>query len=342
MKKPLVLLLYNQPLLPTDHPDADQEHVITDVAAAMDATLRAHGYRTRVLALGPDPTALAKALKKPSPDVVFNLFEGHLDNPETESYVASLLEWSGIPFTGSPARTLSLARAKHTAKYLLQGAGLPTANFEVVHALPAPACRLPFPVIVKPALQDASVGMAQESVCTSQSAVDRRVRYLVETYGPPVVIEEYIPGREFNVPLIELPDLEVLTPTEIVFTGKSKKVWPIYTYGAKWNVDTPEYLPSRVPTDLPAALVRKLHRYAKEAYQLLGCRDYARVDFRVKPDGKPYVLEVNPNPDISDQADLTRCLLASGHTHEQFLIRLIEHALARPHAPRPTFAPERS
>src|SRR5437879_5000579 len=101
MAKPLVLVLYNKPLLPSDHPDADSENSVIEVADDMMKVLVENDFRTVPLALGADPTALWSALKKRKPDVVFNLFEGNLDNPETESFVAGLLEWSGIPYTGS-------------------------------------------------------------------------------------------------------------------------------------------------------------------------------------------------------------------------------------------------
>ena len=112
---------------------------------------------------------------------------------------------------------MALARAKHTTKHLFKGAGLPTADFVTVNALPVPEWRLDFPAIVKPATQDASVGLDQASVCTHQHEIDQRVRYILDTYGPPVLIEEYIAGREFNVALIELPELEYMPAGEITF-----------------------------------------------------------------------------------------------------------------------------
>src|SRR5471030_531163 len=127
MSKPSVLVLYNQPVLPTDHPDADSEHTVIGIASNLGRTLAEAGYRVTELALGSDPLVLWNELKLRRPDVVFNLYEGQLDNAESETHVAGLLEWAGIPYTGSPPPTLSLARAKHTTKYLLHGAGLPTA-----------------------------------------------------------------------------------------------------------------------------------------------------------------------------------------------------------------------
>jgi D-alanine-D-alanine ligase len=335
-----VLVLYNRPLLPKDHPDAESEHTVVPIAEFMAKTLGEAGMHTSLLPLSADPTVLWHELKERRPGAVFNLFEGNLDNPETESYVAGLLDWAGVPYTGSPFQTLSLARAKHTTKYLLQ-AGLPTADFQVVTELPTPLCTLSFPVIVKPAAQDASIGVDQASVCTTQAEMEKRVAYIFTTYGAPVLIEEYIPGREVQIALMELPKLEALPPAEIVFPDEKPGAWGILTYGGKWKAGTDEYeqTPSRFPTDLSAATVRDLHRFAMKAYRLLGCRDYARVDFRMKPNGKTYILEVNPNPEISEAAGFTGCLETARFSHKEFIVRLAEQALSRRHAPKPTFAP---
>jgi D-alanine-D-alanine ligase len=338
MPKPSVLVLYNQPLLPPDHPEADAEHTVVAVAEFIARTLDGAEYDTSLLGLGSDPTSLWQELKRRQPDVVFNLFEGNPDNSETESYVAGLLDWVGLPYTGSGFSALSLARAKHTTKYLLRGARLPTADFQIAHELPSPPCTLEFPVIVKPALQDASIGMDQDSVCTNQNQLTQRVRYVFATYGPPVLLEEYIPGREFNVSLLELPDLQALRPLEIVLPEEEPGTWSIFTYGAKWRTGTPEYdqAQSRFPTDLTPVILRKLNRLAMKAYRLLGCRDYARVDFRMDPSGKPYILEVNPNPDISMEADLTRCLESASLSHTEFIVRLVDQALSRSRPQRAT------
>src|SRR5207248_3966514 len=135
-----VLILYNQPVLPEDHPDFDSEHTIVGIAESMTDVLQDAGFRIRRLGLEQDPTALWTELQRRRPDVVFNLFEGNLNDTETESYVAGLLQWSGVPFTGSPHSTLTLARDKYLTKYLLRGAGLPTADFFAVEQLPVPPC----------------------------------------------------------------------------------------------------------------------------------------------------------------------------------------------------------
>ena len=341
MATPSVLVLFNQPLLPVDHPDAASEHTIVPIADGLARILRDADYRVTQLGLAADPALLWHELQTRKPDVVLNLFEGNLDNPETETYVAGLLEWSGIPYTGSPVRTLALARAKHLTKHLFQGAGLPTAAFVAVNELPAPEWRLDFPAIVKPATQDASVGLDQASVCTSQREVESRVRYILETYGPPVLIEEYIAGREFNVALVELPELEYMPAGEITFPAEKPGAWSILTYDGKWNPGSADYdtTPLKCPADLPAESMQELGRLAMAAYRLLGCRDYARVDFRMNASGKPYILEVNPNPEISDHAGFAGCLGSTSLTHRDFVVRLIRQALSRASAAKPSFRP---
>jgi D-alanine-D-alanine ligase len=340
MPSPSVLILYNQPLLPADHPDFDSEHTIVEIAESMTAILQDGGYRIRRLGLEQDPTVLWTELKRRRPDVVFNLFEGNLDDTETESYVAGLLQWSGIPYTGSPMPALVLARDKVRTKHVLRGAGLPTAPFFEVDRLPMPACALEWPVIAKPALQDASVGLAQDSVCTDQAQLESRVRYLLETYGP-VLVEEYIAGREFNVALLELPELRHLAPAEIVFPDEKPGQWAILTYDGKWKPGTVEYdtTPPRFPADISTSMARKLGSIAMAAYRLIGCRDYARVDLRMKASGRPYILEVNPNPEISPTAGFAGCLGAAKITHRDFIIQLVEQALSRKHVSGPNFSP---
>ncbi len=260
-----------------------------------------------------DPSVLLDGLREYRPDVVFNLFEGLADFGDTEAHVAGILEWLELPFTGCPYQTLCLARSKHLTKHLLAGAGLPTARFFVVEDVPVEDCPLDWPVIVKPATQDASVGVDQGSVVTDLDRLNERVAYLLETYGPPVLVEEFIRGREFNVGVVEAPELRVLPVSEILFVEKDPEFWPIVTYDAKWKPGTRDYeaTPPAYPARVSPRLRDKLETLARQAFRLLGCRDYARVDFRVRG-SKPYILEVNPNPDFSPTAGLAGGLTVGG------------------------------
>jgi D-alanine-D-alanine ligase len=326
-----VLILHNEPALPPGHPDFESEHEIVHTVDAVAKTLGEAGFDVSRLGLGADAAVLLAGVRGRRPDVVFNLYEGTATHGLTEAYVAGLLEWHGVPFTGSPFQTLSLARSKHLTKYLFRGAGLPTPEFFVVEELPVPECPLSWPVIVKPALQDASVGLDQGSVVTDQSRLDDRVAWLLRAYGPPVLVEEFIRGRELNVALIETPEFRTLPVSEVLFVDKDPDYWPIVTYDAKWKPGSRDYesTPPRYPAEVAPKLAARLEALAQRAFRLLGCRDYARVDFRVRPTGRPYLLEVNPNPDFNPTAGLAGGLASAGLTHAQFTIDLVAAALAR-------------
>jgi D-alanine-D-alanine ligase len=326
-----VLILYNEPLLPPGHNDYESEHEILSTVDAVARHLLPAGFEVERLGVSTDAQVLWQGLRELRPDVVFNLFEGTADHGNTEAYVAGLLEWFGVPFTGSPFHTLCLARSKHLTKHLFQGAGLPTPAFFIVESVPVPQCPLEWPVIVKPALEDASVGLDQGSVVTDQLRLNERVAWLLDNYGPPVLVEQFIRGRELNVALIEDPTVRTLPISEVLFVDKDPAYWPIVTYDAKWKPGSRDYesTPPRYPADVTPKLAEKLEALAGQAFRLLGCRDYARVDFRVRPGGKAYLLEVNPNPDFSPTAGLAGGLASAGLTHAQFTIDLVRNALAR-------------
>ncbi|HEY7311044.1 MAG TPA: ATP-grasp domain-containing protein [Gemmataceae bacterium] len=325
-----VLILHNQPILPDDHPDADSEHEVLFTTEFVRRTLTAAGCEVGTLGVGRDPAVLIDGLREFRPDVVFNLFEGLADVGDTEAQAAGILEWMEIPYTGCPHQTLCLARGKHLTKHLLAGAGMPTAKFIVVEETPV-ECRLGWPVIVKPAKQDASVGVDQGSVVTNQQRLNERIALLLDNYGPPVLVEEFIDGREFSVGVVEAPDLRVLPVSEILFTDKGADFWPIVTYDAKWKPGSRDYeaTPPKYPARGVSPRLRgKLETLARQTFRLLGCRDYARVDFRVRG-GKPYILEVNPNPDFSPEAGLAGGLQSAGISHTRFTVNLVQCALAR-------------
>lgn len=331
MPSPHVLVLYNEPILPPDHPNYFSESDVLDTADFVVAALTQAGYRASRLGLTHDPGPLLDFIRRQRPDAVFNLFEGTVIDGQNEAYLAGLLEWLGLPYTGCPAQALSLARNKSLAKYLLQGASLPTAPFCVIteeaFALPP----IDGPIMVKPGQQDASEGIDQQSVVRDERELRERVTYLLRTYGPPVLAEQFIPGRELIVALVEDPDLQVLTFTEVHFVDEDPSFWPIVTYDAKWRRNTRDYdaTPVSCPAEVEPDLARCLGELAKRAFRLLGCRDYARVDFRVTPQGQPYILEVNPNPDFSPSGGFSVGLKVAGRGHEAFAVALAERALAR-------------
>jgi D-alanine-D-alanine ligase len=250
--------------------------------------------------------------------------------------VAGLLEWLGVPFTGSPAAALSLALDKYRTKQLLRGAGLPTPAFLAVEQLPVPDCPLPWPLIVKPARQDASIGIEQASVVTSRKQLEARCAHVLEQFGPPALAEQFIPGREFHVHLLEEPGTPDLRPlyllhvAEVLFVDQGPGYWPIYSYDAKWNVESREYeaTPLQTATGLEPGRLAALAELARQAYDLVGCRDYGRLDVRMTPDGEFFILEVNPNPNLNSKL-IAMALQDHGRSYPEFVDSLVKNALAR-------------
>jgi D-alanine-D-alanine ligase len=331
---PRILVLYNEPVLPADHPDAGSEHDILDTVADTFKILQAAGFQTTKLGINYDPQPLLDELRRHPPDAVFNLFEGVPTHPETEVSVASLLEWLRIPFTGCPSTSLVLGRDKIRTKHLLSAAGLPTAEYMVVEGSPAPIWPHAWPAIVKPAGQDASVGIDQTSVVTNQSDLEARVAQVVERFGPPVLIERFIAGREFHVNMIEEGGKpRVLPVAEIAFEPTPGR-WAVYTFTAKWDENSDEYRtsPLKAPVELPAAEFDRLRVIAERSFRLLHCRDYARIDVRMDAAGQFNILEMNPNPYLNSLA-LVNGYMSVGGTHEKLITELALAALARSDKP---------
>jgi len=336
---PRVLVLFNEPTLPPEHPDSDSEHDILYTADAVARILQEAGIAVERLGLRDDPAALLKGLKASNPDAVFNLYEGLAQWGNTEAYVAGLLELLRVPFTGSPTQPLLMCRSKPLTKQLLAGAGLPTAPFFVVEDGPVPRCRIKWPVIVKPGREDASVGIDQASVVTGQKQLEDRVEYIRATYGPSVLVERFVRGREFNVALLERDgELTTLPYSEILFVPPAERpdLWPIVSFDAKWRPGTLEFTatPAKNPADVTPELHDRLATLSKRAFELVGCRDYARVDFRLDEDGEPFILEVNPNPCISPLAGLAAGLESAKIPYADFIIGLVQQALRRGPTPR--------
>lgn len=324
-------LLHNQPVLPAGHRDSESESEILFTVAKVREYLESGGFEVVPVAVR-EPAELLARLGEAKPDVVFNFFEGLATHYETESTVAGLLEWLGIPFTGSRSPTLSLARDKPRTKALLRGMGLPVTDCLVINDPRVPACPFEWPVIVKPGGQDASIGVDHGSVVSSQEGLSRRVALMLEQYGAPVLVEPYLEGREFSVVVVECPEVTVMPASEIRFDERDAGRWPIFTYDAKWDIESVDF--NTTPVDYPAVITPELQdrlaALSRRAYAALSIRDYGRVDFRCDGSGNPHILEVNPNPDFSPLACLASAIEDIRFlTHRDFAIRLVRQAHAR-------------
>jgi D-alanine-D-alanine ligase len=335
--KPLeILLLYNEPALSADDPDCASEAGVLESVEAVWAALIARGHRPRKLGLG---SSVAKALESlaaiGAPDVVFNLFEGFGGVGRGEAEMTGLIELMGLPLTGSPGECLALVRDKARTKWLLAGAELPTPEFLLIGAADSICTdRLnemlaEGPLIVKPAHEDASLGIEPESVVTESDAIARQIRQVRGRYGP-VLVERFVVGREFNAAILALSKPKLLPLAEIEFFGGGPRGWQIVTYDAKWDAGSTadRSTPPRCPAQVDQQTHDRISQIALAAFRLTGCRDYARVDLRMDDQGRVYVLEVNANPDIGLSAGFARALGVAGIGYEEFVERLVEHSFS--------------
>ena len=326
-----VAVLYNTPVLPEDHPDRESEADVVAVAEAITEILKCSGLDAWTVAAQHPLGQLIVDLSEKIPDVVFNLIEGFGGGSGGEAHVTGVLELLGLAYTGCPPEAMSLGRSKGRTKAVLRGFGLPTARFEIIRPdRPMDRWDGPWPVIVKPESEDASLGIDQGSVVESPEALNEAIARLRATHAGDVLIEAYLPGREFNVGVIALPTLEALPVAEIVYNTLPGS-WPILTYDAKWALGSVEDRGSvpACPALIDDKLAGELGELAKRAFRAVGCRDYARVDFRLDASGRPMILEVNPNPDIGPTAGWARALLASGRDYGITLARLVDQAWTR-------------
>jgi len=303
-------------------------------ARAVASALRSLGHDATFVPLGWEIAPFVSDLQQLQPHLVFNLCEGFWGESRREMHVAALFELLGMAHTGSSALTLGITQNKALTKDLLARHGLPTPDSLLVlpgESLPK-AISLRWPLIVKPCLEDASLGITAESIVSDEIALLNRVNYIHQRYRQGALIEEFITGREFNAAVIGGAHPEALPVSEIRFrAGLSQN---IVSYAGKWLEDSHEYAATEplCPAPLETRERDSIQQVALQACRLLSCCDYARVDIRLR-DGIPYILEVNANPDISPDAGLARAARAAGLEYPALIGRILEMCLARMEQP---------
>lgn len=330
-----VVVIYNRDF---EGADADPENRaredVENVASYLASVLESHDLAVTLLGIDDDVGAALADIRAAEPDVVFNLCESICGDSRFEPLLPMMLEKDGIAFTGSGSLALSISVHKHKTKDILRARGVPTPEAIVadrVDALAAP----PFPLIVKPAREDASVGIYSESVVHDAEALAARVAHVISQYRQPALIERYIEGREIYVSLLERPDgpPDVLPFFEIDFSDLPADRPRIVSFEGKWVEGSVEYQGTKpVRCELPADLHAAVARAARQAFEALELRDYGRVDLRLSEDGIPYVIDVNPNCDLSHEAGgFARAARAGGLTYDDVVLRILTLALSRRH-----------
>ena len=304
--------------------EADDSEAEFDSQATVDALCRAvqaAGHRAVALEAKPElPSQLADI------DVAFNIAEGR-HGRYRESQIPALLELLNIPFTGSEAGSLAVCHDKALAKRLVAQAGVATARFQVMSSARTPLDKgFHFPLLVKPVAEGSSKGVALRSVVTDEESLREVVGELLDRYSQPALVEEFLSGREFTVGVLGDRKLRVLPIMEIEFHDGSEH--PIYSFDNKQGEDS--LVKFQVPAMVDGRLHKRLEQSARAAFRALGCRDVARIDFRLDARGEVNFIECNPLPGLSPGfSDLCVIAKAAGLDYEDLVAQILAPAIRR-------------
>ena len=299
---------------------------ILETVEAVEKVLAADGHELVRIPVNPDGRWIER-VRRAKPGLAFNLCEGVDGIATLESSVISTLELLGVPYSGSGSWTTSACLRKNVVNTMLDAARLPVPRWGLART-GEPTPIVGFPAICKPAAEDASLGVEQRSVVRSSRALTARLAEMHEQWDD-VVVQRFIAGREVNVGIV---GDRVLPIAEIDFSSMPDRYWRIVSYRSKWETGSDEDLGSvpRCPAELPEALTIELGRIALAAWKVMGGKGYGRVDIRIDDEMRPWILEVNANPDFAPDAGLARMARTAGIDYPTLVRLVCEHALAQP------------
>ena len=310
----------------------------TDITAApwrteydVITTLKAMGHEVTALPVHDDLGEIRRLVTEWKPQIAFNLLEGFDDVVIFDQNVVSHLELLKLPYTGCNSRGLLLARDKSLSKKLLAYHRIRVPEAEVYRAgrtIRRPK-RLAFPLMVKSLTEEASIGISQASVVDNDDKLKERVAFIHESIGTAAIVEQYIEGRELYVGILGNQTLQALPVWELFFTNMPEGAKRIATDRVKWSVKYQKKygIDSGIAKDLPEGLAEKIQHLCKRAYRALELSGYARVDLRLDEGGNPWVIEVNPNPQIARGEDFAASAEKIGISYETVLQRIINLGL---------------
>ena len=326
----MIGVVHNVPV-PAGHAFAEASLDILTQVEAIEKALQELGYPSVRIPFTRDISGLIQKLKKTRVEMAINLCESLDDDPRFIAHPAAVLELLGIPFSGSPAAALMLTTDKVITKCLLRANGVKTPDYLIYDDVSDfDPHLLRFPVMLKPILQDASIGIDQESIFKDIRELEKRIREFFDRFGT-LLVEEYVAGREFNVTIFGYPSPRVLPLAEIDFSEFPQELYAIVGYRAKWDTSSFEYLhtPRTFPQDLSPVLRQRIEATAVTCFQLLMLRDYGRVDMRLDDRGQIHVLEVNANPCLSPDAGFVAAAVQDGMTYSDIVGGLVGFMVQR-------------
>jgi len=329
MKKLRILVLVHESLVPPNTLSGVSEQDAAEYQTEFDviSCLRRCGHDVRPIGIGDSLTELRAVIEEWKPQVCFNLLEEFDGIVTYDQHVVAYLELLRQPYTGCNPRGMMLSRDKVLSKQILSYHRIPTPQFAVFRrsgAIRIPD-RLRYPLFVKSATEDASLGISQASIVEDAARLTERIKFVHEHTLSDALVEEYIEGRELYVGVLGNERIRTLTPWEFIFGELKAGRAAIATRKAKWDRDyqARHGITSGKAEELPPGLAERLDRFARRVYRALYLTGYARIDFRVRADGTPFVLEANANPNLEQEEDFAYAALHDGIDYPQLLQRII-------------------
>ena len=327
MKKLRVLALVHDHLVPPeDTTGIDILEAEWKMEYDVIETLREMGHEVRVLGISDNPGSIRPIAGLFKPHIVFNLMEAFAGVTTFDQNVVSYLELLRLPYSGCNPRGLILARDKALSKKLLAYHRIPVPEFTVVRRgrKPVLSKKMRYPLIVKSLFFEASAGISQASVVENHDQLARRVQFIHDNLGTAAIVEQFIEGRELYVGVAGNDRLDVFPVWEMSFAKMPENRWHIATERVKWS--TQYQKKHGIMTDaatLDPSEADRIQRIAKRAYRALDLNGYARVDVRLDAEGRPYVLEANPNPNLAYGEDFAESAEKGGLVYERLLERIL-------------------
>jgi D-alanine-D-alanine ligase len=278
--------------------------------------------------LGGGPEFLRNILDE-KVDIVFNIAEGRGNYRSREAQVPAILEMLDIPYIGSDPECLAVCLDKHLTKKLFKLAGIPTPEWRFIatqQELKGTIWKgFPFPAIVKPAYEGSSKGIHPNSLVDSAREAEKTIGEMLELYQQPVLVEQFIDGDEVTVGMLGNSPVKVVGMMKIIPRKQSNR----FVYTVEVKRDWKNLVDYECPAQLKETTAQKINEYSLKTFEMLGCRDFSRIDFRISADGIPYMLEINPLPGLGDYSDLIIMAVKMGWKHEELIASVFNAALER-------------
>ena len=330
--KPLrVLVLVQEGLVPPEEATPDEvQHAPWKMEYGIIKTLRSLGHTAIPLAVESDLGVIRKAIDEEKPQIAFNCLEGFDEVATWDANVVGYLEMLKLPYTGCNSRGMLLGRDKSLTKTLLSYHRIPVPRFLIVprgRKVRRPK-RLAFPLFVKSLTMDSSIGISQASVVETDAKLQERVTFIHESIGTDALVEQYIEGRELYVGILGNQRLQALPVWELSFAKMPEESQKIATERLKWSLAyQKKHGIDSGAAELEPASALAMQELCKRSYKILMMSGCARLDLRLSPEGRAYVIEANPNPQLSPDEDFAQAAMAAGIKYEELIQRLLSLGL---------------